>query len=1212
MIGLGCRVPGGAHDSDSFWRIMRDGVDTISRLPAARFDIDAYYDADTEAPGKIATREGGFLGAIDGFDPGFFGIAPREAQGMDPQQRLLLEVSWEALEHAGQAPDRLEHSATGVYVGVCGSDYTYLQLETRDRSLLDAHFTSGMAHSVFSGRLSYLLGLQGPSLTIDTACSSSLVAVHLACQALRSGECRMALAGGVNLILGPDIFVALSHSRMLAPDGRCKTFDAAADGFARGEGCGVIVLKRLSDARADGDRILAVIRGSAVNQDGPSSGLTAPNGPAQEAVIREALARANIAPREVGFVEAHGTGTQLGDPLEVHALGAVFGPDRSTTPPLWIGSAKTNLGHLEAAAGITGLIKVVLSLQHRMIPAHLHFTKPSPHINWADFPLRVPTQATAWEPIGGRRIGGVSSFGFSGTNAHVVLEEAPAQEPVLSPATAPGRPYLFTLSARDGKALAELAARHVAALAQRTDSDLPSLCHTANVGRAHFAERATVVARSIAELHAGLTALAQSSTAPNLRTASVASRDPVRIAFLFTGQGAQYVNMARGLYEAAPVFRAELDRCAGLLGPHLERPLLEVLFNTAGRSVELDETAYTQPALFAVEYALAQLWRSWGVTPNIVMGHSVGEVVAACVAGVFELGDALRLIARRGQLMQALPAGGAMAAISAPESTVAEAIAPFSRQVSIAAVNSPAQTVISGSAADVAAACERFAATGVRCRQLTVSHAFHSPLVEPILERFEREVAAAALSAPRLRLISNLTGRLVAAEEIVKPSYWRQHIRAAVRFGDGLNTLAELRPDCIVEIGPHPTLLSFAGAVFGDGGPQRIASLHKDTADWEQMLNAVSSLYLCGVQIDWRALGAGSSRQLVALPSYPFQRERYWFQAKPVALGGPRGRATGHALLGARLRNASTETIYEGCIGADEPSFVRQHRVLGRVVLPATGFLDTLLACGRDVLGTDAVSIENVAVNEAMLLTDGGALRTIQTVCAPARDGLVAVAISSVPNDPDNGAPWTRHVAANLRAGMPAPAPSAALETLRAACSEAVTPAAFYADFETRGLDFGPGFRAIRELWRGAGQALGRVELATDLAARGGGYQFHPVLLDGCLQVMAAAMPPDEGDALYLPIGITRYTLRRRPVGRCWSHVAVQSGGGRRDARTFTFSTSRAPSWPSCRKCSSSVSRAMRWSGWVSDGSMTACMKRSGGQRPLAGWMRSRCGRRAH
>ena len=695
IIGMGCRVPGGADTPEAFWRLLSDGVDAIDVIPRDRWDIDPLYDPNPDAPGKIATRYGGFIRNIDRFDPVFFGIAPREAQGMDPQQRLLLEVAWEALEHAAQAPDRLERSTTGVYVGVTGSDYTYLQLKTQDETLLDSHFASGIAHSVVSGRVSYLLGLQGPSLTIDTACSSSLVAVHLACQALRAGECEMALAAGVNAILSPDLYIAFTRSRMLAPDGRCKTFDAAADGFARAEGCGVIVLKRLSDARAAGDRILAVIRGSAVNQDGPSSGLTAPNGPAQEAVIREALTRAGLKPADVGYIEAHGTGTQLGDPLEVHALGAVF-RDRDPKQPLVLGSVKTNVGHLESAAGIAGLIKTVLALQHRTIPAHLHFRTPSPHIHWADSPLRVPTRAEPWQPIGDTRIAGVSAFGFSGTNAHVVLEEGPALPAVPQAPSRPAHPLV--ISARDGQALTAVASRYAAALDGRQESELPAVCHTANIGRARFAHRAAIVAPTLSALRAGLNAVAAGRTAGGVRTALVDRRDPPRIAFLFTGQGAQYAGMTKGLYAHAPVFRTTLDRCAELLQPYLTRPLLEVIFAADGRADALNETQYTQPALFAVEYALAELWRSCGVIPTLVLGHSVGEYVAACLAGVMSLEDALRLIARRGALMQSLPAGGGMAAVFAPEAQVIEAIAPDANELSIAAVNGPAQTVITGPA----------------------------------------------------------------------------------------------------------------------------------------------------------------------------------------------------------------------------------------------------------------------------------------------------------------------------------------------------------------------------------------------------------------------------------------------------------------------------------------------------------------------------------
>jgi acyl transferase domain-containing protein/NADPH:quinone reductase-like Zn-dependent oxidoreductase/NAD(P)-dependent dehydrogenase (short-subunit alcohol dehydrogenase family)/acyl carrier protein len=1154
VIGIGCRTPGGAGDPESFWGLLRDGVDAISRVPADRMDIDALYDANPGATGKIATREGGFLGPVDGFDASFFGIAPREAQGMDPQQRLLLEVSWEALEHAGQAPDRLERSPTGVYMGVTGSDYCFLQLKSHDQELLDAHFASGMAHSIYSGRLSYLLGLQGPSLSVDTACSSSLVAVHLACQALRNSECRMALAGGVNLILAPDIFISLSHARMLAPDGRCKTFDAAADGFARGEGCGVVVLKKLSDARADGDRILAVIRGSALNQDGPSSGLTAPNGPAQEAVIREALARAGLAPRDVGYIEAHGTGTQLGDPLEVHALGAVFGSDRQQVPPLWIGSGKTNVGHLEAAAGVAGLIKLVLSLHHRTIPAHLHFQTPSPHIHWTDFPLRVSARTIPWEPINGRRIGGVSAFGFSGTNAHVVVEEY--SEGVAADRPVAERPAsVFTLSAGNEAALRELAGRYAAALQSRTDVTLADVCRTANTGRAQLKERAALVVRSLPELQAALTELAAGQKPRGLRCAHVEHRDPPRIAFLFTGQGAQYANMTKGLYEASAVYRSALDECARLLAPHLERPLLEVLFPSDNASTALDATAYTQPALFAVEYAMAQLWRSWGITPNIVMGHSVGEVVAACIAGVFDLADALRLVAQRGRLMQSLPSGGAMAAINSPEDEVARRIQPYARSVSIAAINGPAQTVISGAAPDVSAACDAFTAAGVRCKALTVSHAFHSPLVDPILERFEKEVAGIRMAAPRLRLVSNLTGRVVDSAEVVKPSYWRRHVREPVRFADGLRALNELRPDCLIEVGPQPTLLAFASALYGEDGPARIATLRKGAPEWDHVLDSLAALWLAGAQIDWRAVSEGSGGRIVDLPTYPFQRQRCWFEtSRRTPQSAARGRNTGHPILGTRLRSAVADIVYESDVGADVPSFVRQHRVLGRVVLPATAYLDALMACGRDVLGAEDVVVEDIAVREAMLLADDGTPATVQTVVSKPRNRKVTVSISSLAESAAESDAWAVHVTANARIAD-APAPSGTtLETARECCSEEVVTRDFYAAFGRRGMDFGPGFHSIRQLWRGELQALGRIELAADLLPEAGAFRMHPVLLDGCLQVGAAALPVEDDQTLFLPIGIGAYRLLGSPTGTCWAHVLVHPHGGevrRLDLRVF-------------------------------------------------------------
>jgi acyl transferase domain-containing protein/acyl carrier protein len=1135
VIGLGCRVPGGGNDSESFWNLMRDGVDAIGPVPADRWDADALYDPDPEVPGHIATRAGGFLGPVDQFDAGFFGIAAREAQGMDPQQRLLLEVGWEALENAGQSPDSLEGSRTGVYVGMCASDYAYLQLMSEDRSLLDAHFTSGIAHSIGSGRLSYLLGLQGPSVTLDTACSSSLVAVHLACQALRAGDCRMALAGGVNLILSPDLYIALSHSRMLAPDGRCKTFDAAADGFARGEGCGLVVLKRLCDAQADGDRVLAVIRGSAVNQDGPSSGLTAPNGPAQEAVIREALARAGVAPREVGYIEAHGTGTQLGDPLEVQALGAVFGQDREQ--PLWLGSVKTNIGHLEAAAGVTGLIKLVLALRHREIPPHLHFNTPSPHIPWDDFALRVPTARTPWLPIGGRRIAGVSSFGFSGTNVHVVLEEAPETEPVHP--RSGKRQHAFVLSAKNETALAALARRHASALTGRPDDQLADACFTAAVGRAPMPQRAVVLARSMDELCAGLTALAEGRSAPVLNMARVNRRDPARVAFLFTGQGAQYAGMAKSLYDQEPVFRRSLDECAALLGTSLERSLLDVIFGSDGQASVLDETAYTQPALFAVEYALAQLWRAWGVAPDMVMGHSVGELVAACVAGVMPLDAALALIAERGRLMQTLPAGGAMAAIFASEVQVAEAIAPHADRLAIAALNGAEQTVISGVAEAVDAVCELFGARGVRCQKLPVSHAFHSPLVDPILDTFERAAAAVPFAKPRLRLVSNLSGQWADAAEVTQPRYWRRHVREAVRFADGLRTLASLSPDICIEVGPHPTLLALAEGEFGETAPALVPTLRKGRDDADQLAETLGALFLAGAALDWRAVWASSGCRVIDLPSYPFQRERHWFRARAAGPKGA-GRPSGHPLLGVRLRSAMRDVVsFERVLGSDELPFLADHQVNGRAILPATGFIEMALAAGRQVWGS-LPGLQDVVISSPLAFLPGE-IRTVQVLVHQAAQGQGLGTFEVLSQGEDEGDSWQLHVQGTYASATP-PAELEAVDAVRARCTEALDGATHYARLDERHLSFGPSLQGVRRIHRCDGEGLG--DIALPASAGGGDYVLHPALLDACLQVMAAALP--EGTATgkaYLPMSIEQIQVYRTPLANVSSHVRVQSSG---------------------------------------------------------------------
>ncbi len=631
IVGLGLRFPGGANDPASFWQLLHDGVDAITEVPADRWDVDAYYDPDPLAPGKMSTRQGGFVVDVDQFAADFFGISPREAIRMDPQQRLLLEVAWEALERAGQSTDKLFGSQTGVFLGISNSDYLRLQLA--DAEEIDPYVGTGNLLSVAAGRLAYTLGLRGPNMVVDTACSSSLVAVHLACQSLRLGECSLAVAGGINVILSPEVTINFSKAQMMAPDGRCKTFDAAADGYVRSEGCGVIVLKRLAEAIAGGDNILAVIRGTAINQDGRSAGLTAPNGPSQEEVIGRALAAAGVEPAQVNYVETHGTGTALGDPIEVRALAAAYGPGRPADAPLMIGSVKTNLGHLEAAAGIAGLMKAVLALQNEEIPPHLHLKTPNPHLGLADLPIVIPTERTPW-PAGKRpRLAGVSSFGFSGTNAHVILEEAPGSVPARPE---PERPlHILALSAKSPTALERLARRYEQHLAAHPEQALGDVCFTANAGRGHFEERLAVVAGSSAEMRARLAAAFAVDDPIGLVRGRAPAAGPPDVAFLFTGQGSQYVNMGRRLYDTQPTFRDAMDRCAELLQPYLERPLLAVLYPDAAAHAGkpnpiVDDMAYAQPAQFAVQYALAELWRSWGIEPAVVAGHSVGEYAAAC------------------------------------------------------------------------------------------------------------------------------------------------------------------------------------------------------------------------------------------------------------------------------------------------------------------------------------------------------------------------------------------------------------------------------------------------------------------------------------------------------------------------------------------------------------------------------------------------------
>jgi natural product biosynthesis luciferase-like monooxygenase protein/amino acid adenylation domain-containing protein len=872
IVGMGCRFPG-ADNVEAFWQLLRDGVDAITEVPAGRW----VADSPDEPRGGIA-RRGGFLKHVDGFDAPFFGVSPREAAQIDPQQRLLLEVAWEALEDAGYAPDRLGGTQTGVFVGISNSDYAQFQFNAGGSP--DAYAGTGTALSINANRLSYMLDLRGPSIAVDTACSSSLVAVHAACQSLRAGETRLALVGGVNLLLTPKLTEALARAGMMSTDGHCKTFDAAADGYVRSEGCGVVVLKRLSEAVRDGDRVVALIRGSAVNQDGRSNGLTAPNGLAQQALVRQALENACVAASQIGYVEAHGTGTPLGDPIEFGALGAVLREGRGGGARCLVGSVKTNIGHLEAAAGIAGLIKAALCLEREHVPPHLHVRNLNPHLATEDSPLEIAARPRDWKRGGARRFAGVSSFGFGGTNAHVVLEEAPAvlEEARAAAAVEPERPaHILSLSARSHGALRELARRYADHLALHNGETLPDVCFTANTGRARFTHRLAAVGESREQIALALRAFADGErTARGLRQAHVSGRRRAHTAFLFTGQGAQYLGMGRELYETQPSFRRALDRCDEILRPALRRPLLSVLYGEGASPSPLDETAYTQPALFAFEYALAELWRAWGVEPDFVLGHSVGEYAAACFAGAFTLEEGLSLVAARGRLMGSLPPSGEMAVVFADESRITAALAPYGGRVSVAAVNGPANTVVSGEREAVREVLRRLEADGATTRALNVSRAFHSPLIEPVMGDFERALRRVQFRPLRVPLVSGQTGEVLEAGASVGADFWMSHAREPVRFDAAMRTLAQRGCEQFVELGPDAPLLNMGRRCLPAAKGIWLPSLRRGQSDWRVLLDSLATLYVMGAEVDWKNFDRDYPRRRVSLPTYPFERKSHW------------------------------------------------------------------------------------------------------------------------------------------------------------------------------------------------------------------------------------------------------------------------------------------------------------------------------------------------
>ncbi|MFG1954456.1 SDR family NAD(P)-dependent oxidoreductase [Micromonospora sp. NPDC048830] len=1139
IVGMSCRFPGGADSPQAFWELLRDGVDAISEVPADRWDADALYDSDPAAPGRVSSRWGGFLDEVDRFDAAFFGIAPREADQMDPQQRIMLEVAWEALESAGQTSDRLAGSPTGVFVGVHSHSNDYAWLQFADPEQIDTYTGTGTSHSVIAGRISYLLDLRGPSLAVDTACSSSLVAVHLACQSLRAGECGTALVGGVNLALGPHFGMATTKMRMMAADGRCKTFDASADGFVRGEGCGAVVLRRLSDAQRDGDPILAVIRGSAVNQDGRTNGLTAPSGLSQRQIVGQALRNAGVDPAAVGAVEAHGTGTALGDPIEIEALIEVFGAAGPQSPPIALTSVKTNIGHLEAAAGIAGLIKVVLSLRHEAVPAHLHFRTLNPNSSLAGSRFVIPTELRPWPRGEQPRYATVSSFGWSGTNGCLVVGEAPdadpADAPDADPADAPDaghsdRAELLPISARSPQALHALVGAYRSVLAAG-DVPLRDLCATASLRRSHHPFRVAVAGRSHAELADWLAVLAD-APAPVDAVAPDAPAGPV---FVFSGQGAQWAGMGRDLMTQEPVFAEAMRRCDELFRAHADWSLLDEVLADEDRS-RLDRTEIAQPALFAVQVALAALWRSWGVEPETVIGHSVGEVAAAHVAGVLSLEDAVRVAFHRGRVMQQAHDLGRMASVALPPAEAEAAVAGYGDRLSVAAVNSPTSTVLAGDPDALAEVLAALTTRGVANRMLRVRYAFHSPQMEPFREPLVRALHGVTPRPATVPIVSTVTGRPATGDDF-GPAYWGRNIRQPVRFAAALAQLGvEDGTRTVVEVGPQPVLARPITEQLEQSGQAGVvvASMRAGADARSTLLAGLAALYRANHTVDWQRLHPSPGRP-VALPAYPWQRRRHWLRPTPRPAGGPLAppAAGSHSLLGRRARTAlpTFDTALDATVG-----YLGDHRIHGAALLPMTAYLELALAAHA---GTAPAQVTDLVLHEALALPDD-APRPVQVVLAPGADGTTFQVFSQPATDPDRQ-PWTRHATATVREYTPQPGERPAPAALRDRLAPADV-AGFHQGLRGIGIEYGPAFTGLAELWRGADEALGRVALPDALRADSAAYHWHPALLDAALQVALAAFPGDLSES-WLPIGLDRFAPLASPGPEVWSHARLRTRG---------------------------------------------------------------------
>ncbi|MGD9824694.1 amino acid adenylation domain-containing protein, partial [Desulfobacter sp.] len=1139
VVGLGCRFPGGCNNPEAFWKFIETGGDGITEVPADRWDIDSFYDANPDTLGKMTTRWGGFIDQIDQFDPAFFGISPREARGIDPQQRLIMEVGWETLEDAGELPAQLKGSSTGVFVGISGSDYGRLLF--KDPLMLDLYSGTGNSTSIAANRLSYFLGLRGPSIAVDTACSSSLVAVDLACQSLNNVNCDLALAGGVNLILSPEMNIVFSKARLMALDGRCKTFDSSADGYVRSEGCGMVALKRYSDALNDGNRIYGLIRGTHVNQDGESNGLTVPNGLAQEMLIRESLRKAGIKPSQINYAETHGTGTAIGDPIEVNSLGKVLGEERKSTKPLIIGSVKTNIGHLEQAAGIAGLIKVLLSLKHNKIPPHLHFKEINPLISLDSIPALIPQKQIPWVAGQEKRIATVSGFSFGGVNAHVVIEEAPASYKTND--KYPFACHLLTLSARNEDALVDMAGQYKKYLESHPNTDAAAFCYTANALRSDFSCRLALTGEDIRVLEKELTNFANNLDSHGITIGK--GRPGNKPAFIFTGQGSQYPGMGRELYKSQPVFRQEMDRCHAILMKDHQISLLSLLYDDHDTDL-LNQTANTQPALFSLEYSMARMYQAWGIKPSVVMGHSVGEFVAACIADVFSLEDALKLITARGKLIQNLPRDGKMVVLFTNISRVEASIAPFGEDLSIAAVNGPENIVVSGVGNAVDTVCNSLSSDGIQCFILPVSHAFHSVLMEPMIEDFRKIAMEIAYAPPQLSYISNVTGRMTEKDEVCSPDYWCRHIRSTVKFEESIRTLHDHGCDLFLEIGPNPVLSGMAKTILPKEDVYFAASLKRGIKDARSVLEGLGVLYTQGVTIDWGKQSEPCHKTVLSLPTYPFQRKRCWLEEKNIQqnfLEPQSGSSAFHPSNGTLIEIPMEETIYQYL--CDTTSyFLDDHRVYNHAVMSGSTMVSMIIHKMEDMLGSRICRIESMFIREALYIPDNET-RIVQIVFSQVSKKEVSFKVCSADqHDSASKKQWRIHAEGEAKEIFNNKIsshsdPLFSPEIIKNRCQNEISAKDLYSDIRKGGLELEPHFKWLERIWRRDGEAFAEMRLP----GKSEKYEkdvLPPGLIDSCTQLLFACFNFDKKNA-YMFLGFDRFDYYGNPFGRLFCHMELQT-----------------------------------------------------------------------